>query len=206
MRSLADRFVALPRAARWAVLALVLVGAYLLGIEPAIDAAASVNDRADRREAMLRWLDRESSNPDGEVSQIRSGVERFGKVDPPGDPRQRSEQISEALTRILTAHDVREQTTTSRTVPLSTGPMIAFLQPNQILQKQVVEVTFESPPEVVARVVADLEREPCVSTVSRITMRRTEEQDRSRRGGGGMVRAGLTVEAWFVSQKPGGTR
>lgn len=206
MSAIIARFRSLPRAARWAALALALFAGFFLGVEPSLDAAAQVSDRADRREAMLRWLDRESSRADGEISRIRTGVERFGRVDPPGDPRQRSEQLSEALTRILDAHGVREQTTTSRTIAVSTGPLMAHIPPEQVLQRLVVDVQFDASPEAVARIVADLEQEACVVAVSRITMRRSEDLDRVRRTPGGLVRAGITVEAWILAAKGGISR
>jgi hypothetical protein len=59
------------------------------------------------------------------------------------------------------------------------------------------DIQFSAPPEVAGAVLADLERLPVLSTISRLQVRTADGKDKEAR----QVRVTMTVETWLQARK-----
>jgi hypothetical protein len=193
MSALWERFRALPRSAKWLVLAGLLLLAYFAGVEPAIDAMNRMRARADQREAELAAL--RTGLPDGGEAALH--VRRFGPVATPGEPETRPVAFHRLVTEILARHGVKDHRNTTRSVALGQGPLTDVVKTRELkVERLVREVQFEASPEAVAAVVADLEKTPEVAAVSRVQLARSDEE-----GAGRVLRATISAEAWILVRK-----
>jgi hypothetical protein len=65
------------------------------------------------------------------------------------------------------------------------------------IDRLILEVTFEADPSTVISVLADLEKAPEVTTVSRVRIDKTNNRDDTVR----TVRATITPEAWILADR-----
>jgi hypothetical protein len=196
MTDLLDRFAVLPRAARWALVALAVVLLYFALIEPVIDRYNTYSGRADDRLAALRDLRRRAAQGDSGAAAL--GVRRFGLVELPGDPELRSVAFNRKVTEILQKHGVTRHNSTTRNVPLgATGPLAGTLGQNERIDRVVREVQFDAEPEAISAVLADLERTPEVAAVSRVQLRRASAPDGPPRA----LNATIAAEAWVITRR-----
>lgn len=190
MTRVVEMYRSLPRAGRWAALALAGLVAYFAAVEPAVDLTMSLSARADARADAIAEV---RSGPKGEDA-VTLGLRRFGRVEGPGDPRERGVAFNRRVLEVLEKHGVRNHTSTMRTAPLGRGPLLTALEPaGQRVDRLIREVKFEGPPETVAAVVADLERSPEVASVPRVQVRKA--------GTGRSVQATVDAEAWVLTQR-----
>lgn len=197
--SLVARFNSLPRAFRWLLVFGAVIGAYFLAVEPAMDATLRMDSASDTLEARLRGA---SSSDQGFVAasgQVENGVQRFGLINLPVESAAGSEAFNQRVAEVLKSHGVRDSTASDREVPVASGPLtLAYTADNMRLDRLVKDIQFETTPETVAKVIADLERSPEVVALSRVQINKLQ----SGRGvPAGTVRANLTVEAWKLSRK-----
>lgn len=200
MSTLLSRIKSWPRAMKWAILAAIGVTAYFMVIEPAIDTYNVWKNTADQAEARLAAFDRDAEIRERERQTIELGLRQFGRVEFPGDERSRSEALSRVIEQVLTKHNVRERTQTTRRAPLGQGPIDRALEADQRVDRLIVDLQFDATPEQVAAVIADLEQSEVVAAVSRVQIRRAADGDRARPSGR-TVRANLSVEAWLLSKR-----
>jgi hypothetical protein len=59
------------------------------------------------------------------------------------------------------------------------------------------DIQFAADPDAAAAILADLERNPIVSTISRLQVRQADGRDRNAK----MVRVTMTVETWLQARK-----
>lgn len=197
IRAITQRYLAAPRAVRWAALfAIGLVG-YFAVIEPLIDVSLRLGVEADRkRDQLVAYHDRLDSLS-GEASDLALGQSRFGDVDMPGQPARRPGEFSAEIARILRDNDVHGQTTRDSNATLRPGPLSDVYPPNQRVGTLVREIQFTGTPEQVAKVLADLERSPVVAAVTAVEL--SPADDRHSR----TLEADITAEAWI--EPTGGT-
>jgi hypothetical protein len=119
---------------------------------------------------------------------------------PPGDPRERADAFNRRINEVLKSRGVTDHTGTTRTISLATGPVNTALDASgQRVDRFIRELQFEADPETLASVLADLDRSPEVAAISKVQARKAEE------GGGRLLRATVSVEAWVLARK-GGSR
>ena len=194
MNAIFDRIRSLPRAARWGLSAGGVLLAYFIVIEPLLDRVNSTKARADDRLGALTALTR---NPIGEgSSELALGVRKFGAVELPGDPEARSLALNQRIAEVMKKHSIRYEITT-RVQPMGSGPLKDAYGETERIDRQVREVQFDATPENLSAVVADLENASEVAAVSRVQVRRGDQQDSAAR----LLKATLSVEAWVVSKK-----
>lgn len=194
MNAIAEKFRDLPRAARWGICAGAIVLAYFVAIEPIIDGINATNAKAEDREGALITLARDPIS--SQSSELALGVKKFGAVELPGEPEIRSVAFNRRVVEILAKHKIKDSSTT-RLMPLGAGPLKdAYGEANRI-DRQVREIQFDATPEDIAAVVADLESAPEVAAISRVQLRRGDQQDSAAR----LLKATISVEAWVVSKK-----
>lgn len=190
MNRLIETFRSLPRWARWSAVA----GAGLLGyfavVEPTLDQVNALNSRASARADAIREV---RSGSDGGADAL--GVRKHGRVSVPGDPRERAVAFDRRVLEILDRHDVKDHTSTTRVVPMSSGPLLAALAASdQRVDRRVREIQFEASPEALSAVLSDLEQAPEVAAVSRVQVRKGDASGRT-------LRASVSAEAWILSRK-----
>ncbi len=190
MSGLLETYRSLPRAARWGVAAVGAVLGYFVVVEPVVDTTLSLNARADARAEAIREV-----RIEGASESTALGLRMHGQVDLPGDARERAVAFDRRVLAVLESHAVKDHTSTTRTVPLTTGPLLAALAPtNQRVERRIREVQFEASPEALSGVLADLERTPEVAAVSRVQIRKGDD-------GGRAIRATVAVETWVLTKK-----
>ena len=195
MNILIAKYRRLPRAGRWGLWALVVVAVSVGLVEPILDRINTVNGKADDRAGALIAL---AKNPIGEhASEMVSGVRKFGDVLLPGDPDIRSVAFEKRITAVLDKHKIKNNSTTSRTMPLGQGPLRDVYGEGERIDRLVREVQFEGTPEQIAAVVSDLENAPEIAAVSRVQVRRGDQQDTAAR----MLKVTVAAEAWVVGKK-----
>ncbi len=188
-----NKFRDLPRAARWGIVAVGLLVAYFLVIEPVIDTINKVNSKADDRIGQLVAL---THDPSGNAADIALGVRKFGEVLLPGDEQTRSVAFNRRVSAILAKHKINDNSTT-RKMPLGQGPLKDVYGDASRIDRLVREVQFEGTPEDIAAVISELESAPEVAAVSRIQIRHGDQKDTAGR----ILKATVSAEAWIVSEK-----
>lgn len=189
----AQRFAALPRAARWGVVAALALGAYFLIVEPVLDARANLESRADAAATRLALYARQEGARTRAAETIRRGQERFAAVAFPGGGDQAAEALNKAVSTVLDENRIGPRVLRSRTVPITGSPLEGVLRPGERLERRIVDIQFDSPPEQAAAVLAALEQQPEVTEVSRVQLDRQPE--------GRTLRAAITVETWARVRK-----
>jgi uncharacterized membrane protein YgcG len=211
MRRLRDGYARLPRAARWALWAVLIFVAYFLLAEPAFVRTDEFNGRADAIDSSLareRAIAAAWSDSNTPAAAARAA---FGAPLPPGPSEARSRALYTRVNRILESHRVAADIT-ERRAPLRETGVELLAGPGNRVDRFILDLTFESTPETAAAVVADLESAEEVAAVSRVQMRRAETArggagegagaggGRGGGGGGGTrrVRVTLSPEAWIL--------
>lgn len=199
MGVLAERYRALPRAARWMVWLLLIVLAYFVVVEPVVDYYARWRDNGDRSEAGLVKLAEAGDVIKRAGNTALDGVKKFGVVEFPSDSSARVGAFNKAVTEILKKHNISGETSTTRTTPLTgNGPLIKKIPANIRIDRVTRVLEFEAEPDAVVKVLADLEQSPLVSTISNVQiMRQAEGRDRVSKN----VNASITVESWVTAKK-----
>lgn len=212
MKRLTARYASLPRAARWLLLGGVAIAAYFAVVEPVLDATARLNAECSAKMARLDSAARDRAADGSVESDVKLGVQRYGMVAMPGAGKDRSEALNRRIAQVLMAHSVRDVTTTVKETPLSGSTLARELGTSGDggtdlrVDRLVTELQFEASPETVAAVVADLERSPEITAVSRLQLRKAA----GGTGGGGngakvassrLVKAVVAAEAWQTVRK-----
>ena len=187
----------LPRAARWMLWALAGLVLYFAVIDPLVGLYASISHRASAEAAMLVGFEQSRQTSDDATASVAAGVSRFGEVAGPGDPDGRPDLFGRKVAEILTVHGIKDQKTTTRSSTLGRGPLLDSLGQGSQVMRYAIEMQFDSTPEQVAAIVADLEKTPEVAAVTKVQIRRLDE-DRSR-----TVHATISAETWLLTRKSG---
>jgi hypothetical protein len=194
VNAFAEKVRGLPRAARWGLFAGVVILAYFVVVEPIVDSINATNAKAEDREGALFALARDPIS--SQSSEFALLVKKFGTVELPGDPETRPVAFNRRVVEILGKHKIKDSSTT-RIMPLGAGPLKdAYGETNRI-DRQVREIQFDATPEDIAAVIAELESAPEVAAISRVQLRRGDQQDSAAR----LLKATISVEAWVVSRK-----
>jgi len=198
MKSLLQRFRAMPRSARWLAVFAVGVLAYFFIAEPGIDFFVKQRTRGDGALAALtRYAGADDAfRAAGDTALL--GVRHFGEVEYPADPESRSLTFNTVVDDILRKHGITGQTSTNRQTPLGAGGPLVKKVGNDVRVERLTKVLeFEAEPDVLSRILADLEQQPIVATISNLQIRQNEGRDRTSQN----VSVSLTVEAWALVRK-----
>lgn len=213
MNRLLTAFAALPRSARWVVLAGAFMGVYFLVIEPLLDRANNHDAAADAIENNLRRASQLSDEDSDDGRLLATGMKTYGRPQLPSDAAAKPESVQRIVDQILEDHGVDSRTKTERNSTM-TGDRARALAADGKIERYIVEVSFEATQETVAAIIADLEQAPGISAVSRVKIDRTAiggrfGEDFGAPGAGGesaagRVRATISAEAWVLLRaRPG---
>lgn len=190
----------LPRVAQWSVLAIVLIAAYFLAIEPVLNLTGLYTSKADRIAAALR-REKELAAPDSEDGRLLAQAARvFGKPLLPGDPAAKPETLYRVVNRILREHLVDDAVVNERAGPVQLRPeqLTALTDGYHTIEKFSLEVAFEADPQTAVAVLADMESSPEVTAIGRVRI----EKANTRAGSHDtdpLVRVMLAPEIWVLS-------
>lgn len=192
------KFMALPRAARWGLVAAALTGLYFLAEWAIIDPTNRMNAEADAAAVTVeRAVDQASRRADAD-STIALAVSKFGEVALPGDFQTVTADLDNAVQEVFKGRGIEPGRSNKRKpAPLGRDVMAGVLPANKEAQRLGIEVTFECAQELVGALIADLERSPSITTVSEINIKTLADK--------GKVQATIVPEAWIIREK-GGTR
>jgi len=190
-----DRFKKLPRAAKWAAAALAFFTAYFAIIEPALDATARYAARADTLQSALVRANQRARGSAGLAADLKLGTARFGdKLSPWENPG--SGALNKRISDVLGEHGVSAWTSDERRAAnLPRDTFEGLLAPDERARRIVVDLDFESHPIIATRVIADLERAPEVHAISRLTLRKVDNQKRNT------IAVNTSVETWTVAKE-----
>jgi hypothetical protein len=190
-------------AIRMAIVFGVFLAAYFVVVEPALDHYARVDARADTKELQLREASRGGQALKDASATVGLGVLRSGPVQFPGSPQSVPTEFNRVLASVFDRHGIANRTSTTRTTGLrGNGPLATALPRSDKVERIVQDIQFEAPPDAVYALLADLEREPIVSTVSRLQIRK----ESGRTATAGAVRVSIAVETWVKnSTQPAAT-
>jgi hypothetical protein len=189
---------ALPRAAKWALVALVAVALYFTVVERTIDLINAYSAGADLSATTLNKYAASSEPQKRALDTLKIGFRTFGDVDFPADQTTRAGAFNSAVDKILKEQKVSAKSRT-KNAPLGAGPLNAKVGPDQRIERMVRDIEFDATPEAVGAVVSALERSPVVAAVSKVQIRTIDSKEKGAR----QVHAAITVEAWFLSSKKG---
>lgn len=195
--TLAQRYTALPRAARWLIIGLGVVVLYFLILEPVLNQYNRVAAKVQSRSQTLAAYERDKEQIKAAGATVRVGVSRYGNVSFEFSEKSdaRVSEFNEAVASILRKHGVSQVTRTARPATLGSGPLLTAVGPAYRVERLINEYQFEAEPETVTAVVADMERTPLVSSVSRVQMRKGDARDGRR------VKATIAAELWSRTPK-----
>lgn len=201
MSTLADRYRALPRAVRWAVIAGLAFVGYFVVVEPILEKRAAFEVKADEKAKQLAAA--RSGTGDAEVAEtdLKTGVTRFGLPQLPGPPAERADALTRCIATVLQTHGVRDHTSTVKETPLSSGALSSAFGADYRVDRLITELQFDASPEVFMGVLADLERSPEVAAVSRVQLRKSTPAPGAKSSSSRLVRASIAVEAWELVRK-----
>ncbi|MFM9959469.1 MAG: hypothetical protein ACKVZJ_15540 [Phycisphaerales bacterium] len=194
MKRLLSMLVALPRAARWAVLALLAVLGYF-GVEAAVlDPMNQMNAQADAAALTIQKAVDQAGRRAEADGTIALAVSRFGDVALPGDFQTVTAELDNAVQEVFKGRGVEPGRSNKRKpTPLGRDVMSGVLPANKEVQRIGLEVTFESDQALVGALIADIERSPIITTISEINIKTLPDK--------GKVQATIVPEAWIIVEK-----
>lgn len=198
MNNLPASWATFPRAVKWAVSFGVALVLYFALAEPMLNAWNKWNSLADAKEAQVRRFVEGERSLKATGTSVLLGVSRYGRVEYPKDPELRAVEFNRVVSEVMNKHGVRNYTSTSRTATLpANAPLAQAAGQDYKVERIVKDIQFDAEPEAVTAIIADFERQPVVSTLSRVQIRRADARDASSR----TVKATLAVESWTIAKK-----
>lgn len=190
--TLAERWAKLPRAALWALAAAGFLAAYFLLVEPVLELTGSIDARADALEAARR---RAALPAEEALDAAARDHALFGSPLPPGGP-ERTGALNQRLETILAGRDLQQLSIKARPpAPMPRADASRLTDDSRTINRLVVDIDFHTDPATAADIIAQLERAPEVTLLSRVTLRRVE------RDGAELLQVGLSPETWVAAPK-----
>lgn len=208
MKELWRKIAELPRVAKWLIAFGIVLGLWFWAVVPVLNKTEQFAIAADDMESKLRLLGTYESEESETARVVKNGMKAFGRPRLPSDSQSTELGIQRAVGEVLDDHGVDERNMTERNGSLG-GDFEADLAIDSAfyrVERAIVEVTFETTQETVVQIIADLERSPAVSAITRIKIDKStaswstpdgEEQSERK------VRATIAAEAWVRVKKSG---
>ena len=193
--TLTERFLRLPRAAQWVLLAAAFTLAFLAWDETLRRLVDSWDDQSGD---ILRKIEEVRSSQqiaeDLEGGRTKDLISAFGPVERPGDKDQGRTALDDAVNAVI--HNPRLQVTSQSSDPTDGGRLpqdasAGVTEGNMRLKQIGADFSFEASPERAIAAIAQLERSPAVECISSV---------RITKAGAGKVKVRLTLESWVVDK------
>lgn len=204
--TLLNRFLALPRAIQWALLAalgIVLFFAWdsqLAPMSARLDRESNeiqaqvdaIRRNRELAEALTR-VDR-ASRPQG----LGAVVVGLGQVKTPRSAAEGTRAVTDVVNRLMKDHSISDQDFSLRTRGKLPKNVLVQVLNNKRAERLTGELKFSARPEVALAILAELETSPDIEQVASVRMTKDS---------GGKVKVQFTLEAWVISvdtTSPGG--
>ncbi len=194
---LLQRWKSLSPVIKVAIGAAAFAGLYFAVIERALDAINRDSGKSTSAESAIAEYARSGGKLRTASESVSRGVRQFGDVALPGDPQSRPSEFNSAVDSVLSKHSVQNITSTSRTSPMSNGPLTKYLGTGQRVDRVMKELSFSATPEAFDAVLADLERTPQVAAISRVQVRQGDDREKADR----LLKVSIALETWTINRK-----
>lgn len=185
------------RAVQWALYAGVLLVAFLVVVDPAMKATASLRAEAESLSATnatyARTLEeRENKAGSAALASVRHGA---------ATALPKSDQAGVAIPNLFAELEERYRLTGWRIDPRTATLSDAALKetfapgPNQVIQRLIYRLTFDTRSDVARDILADLESSPEVTAVSLVSWRTGGDLS------AGSVSVQLEAETWAIGER-----
>lgn len=199
MSTLIERTQEMPRAVRWLLIAVFFTVLFLLWEQMIAPQAQAWNRKADKIESDLAAVKGASSLIDQWQSNKQALV-AIGELDVPASEQQTRTSLTEAISEIVDEHrgnDMSWELGSARRLPNSA----AFIKLNnsmvrltgQVGQLEMMQgkLEFQAKPDVVMKIIADLEARPEVESISQIRMTVDDS----------VMDVTMTIDAWVYTRE-----
>lgn len=193
--SLAARYAALPRAARWGLWFIAAMIAYFVIIEPMLNLTALAKGKADLARTKVAALETRLGSLERAQGELATAISDLGAIMPLGEQDELTAQLRSRITAVLVAHGfIAWDLTQARPNTVPRGLLDADAVPTgRTVVRAGFDITLEGSPDAVLGVLADLEQAPEVTLIRQTTLRRLE------RDGRGFLNATISPEVWVLA-------
>lgn len=196
--TLGERFLGLPRAMQWSVIALVAFLLYFVVLEPALIWKSELDENIAAADIVLTELQEQVKDREADLSSYERGLSRHGEVLPPRPLSEVSSKVFDLWEQISLEFDsvtgLRLQTGEAG----FSGDSLpgTLVPPGASLVAVRFTANFEATPEDVIAIVRQLEASPLIHSVSSLRIRLNTADER-------MLSAQIETESWAHSGEVG---
>jgi len=190
-----NQYLALPRAGRWLVLAVIGFGGFTVLDSWAWPLADKLSSRADRLEKVLQ---RASARADGLPRDVREAAIAYGPNAVLGDEATGKERLTALIAEVFKKRGVSQgqDVRPGQPLPATVAQNLGSISDAK-LGKTVAELQFKATPDAVLAIIAELESSPEVDAIGDI---RLDYDPKDKRVG-----VQMSVEKWgFLTGVAGG--
>ncbi|MGI9014607.1 MAG: hypothetical protein ACR2GY_10210 [Phycisphaerales bacterium] len=193
--SYAQRFKEYPVFMQWLLIAAVIVILIMVWQWVVWGQVQALNEKAAAYESAIA---RASANASRTSSAASDAVLALGEAEPLGNEIDGAQALHEALSRVLNNNGVLSRDVDFKTrEKFKNREMQSLLPPNRKGEKVIAEVRFESSQENAFSIIAALEDDPAIESVSMVRMNRSADPRKMT------LMVQITVEAWVIPGLPG---
>lgn len=192
--TLLNRFLALPRAVQWALLAASGIALFIMWdswigpIVENLDRQAETISNDVRSIRAARDLADDLRKPD-----LAGIVTAVGAVTPPRNPATGTNSFTAVVNELMKKHGITDQDFSLRTRgKLQKNALIGVLPAGKRAERLTGDLKFSAKPDVAVAILAALESSPDIEQVSSVRM--TKDQN-------GKVKVQYTLEAWVTANE-----
>ena len=195
--SMLVRFLALPRALQWALLATIGVGLFLVWDSW----IAPLKDDLDKKSSLIEAQVREIRGGRELVdalnkADLKNVVIGVGTVKPPRNASSGTRNVFDVVNALMKKHGITDQDFSLRARgKLQKNALVQVLNGKRG-EKLAGELKFSAKPEVALAILSELEASPDIEQV--MNVRLTKDQ-------AGKIKVQYTIEAWVIASDSGTT-
>jgi len=195
--SMLVRFLALPRAVQWALLAAIGVGLFLVWDSW----IAPLKDDLDKKSSLIEAQVREIRGGRDLVDvlnkpELKNVVIGVGTVKPPRSPSTGTRAFTDVVNALMRKHGITDQDFSLRTRgKLQKNALVQVLNGKRG-ERLTGELKFYAKPEVAMAILSELEASPDIEQVANVRL--TKDQ-------AGKIKVQYTLEAWVIASEGGTT-
>ena len=187
--NLVNRFLALPRAMQWALLAIagmVLLVIWDYGINPVSDLVSRKSSEIEQKVSEVRA----SRQISGDFKRMEPLVVSLGPVQAPRSEAAGSAAFTTLVNDLMKKHGITDQNFNLRQRGnLPKNALTEILQGKRA-ERLTADLKFSAKPEVAVAILADLESSPDIEQISQVRL--TKDQN-------GKVKVHYVLEAWVIA-------
>ncbi len=195
--SMLVRFLALPRALQWALLAAIGVGLFLVWDSW----IAPMKDDLDKKSSLIEAQVREIRGGRDLVGalnkpELKNVVIGVGTVKPPRSPGTGTRAFTDVVNALMKKHGITDQDFSLRTRgKLQKNALVQVLNGKRG-ERLTGELKFSAKPDVALAILSELEASPDIEQVANVRL--TKDQ-------AGKIKVQYTLEAWVIASEGGTT-